>query len=92
MDSSEKPKILSDADIKWESRKLGTMVGLCAVFIASVIGGKTLSLAPRTNMISAAATGGVTGYMWHGFTRQAYQKQRHQLLEEASSKGVIPEF
>ncbi|KAJ2815704.1 hypothetical protein IWW50_006747, partial [Coemansia erecta] len=84
--------IMSDSDIAWESRKLGAMVGVCAVFIASVIGGKTLGLSPRTNMISAAATGGVTGYMWHGFTRQAYQKKRHQLLEEASAKGIIPEF
>ncbi|KAJ1847133.1 hypothetical protein H4S02_004319 [Coemansia sp. RSA 2611] len=82
---------MGDKEIEWESRKLGAMVGVCASFIAMVIGGKTLSLSPRLNMMSAAATGGVTGYMWHGFTRQAYQQKRRRLLEEASAKGIIPD-
>ncbi|KAJ2456034.1 hypothetical protein EV183_000377 [Coemansia sp. RSA 2336] len=85
---------MSDKEIEWESRKLGSMVGLCAIFIASVVGSKMLSLPRRANAVSAVgnvATGGVTGYMWHGFTRQAYQKKRIQAMKEASSKGIIPD-
>ncbi|KAJ2161276.1 hypothetical protein GGF46_001618 [Coemansia sp. RSA 552] len=84
--------ILSDKEIEWESRKLGAMVGACAVFIASVVGGKTLGLSARVNTASCVVTGGLTGYMWYGFTRQAYQKKRYQLLEESSTKGTIPAF
>ncbi|KAJ2792161.1 hypothetical protein H4R21_006200 [Coemansia helicoidea] len=83
---------MSDAEIEWESNKLGAMVGLCSIFVASVIGGKMLRLGARANAISAVATGATTGYMWHGFTRQAYQRKRHQLLAECSEKGVVPEF
>ncbi|KAI9477485.1 hypothetical protein BX667DRAFT_496714 [Coemansia mojavensis] len=91
MEKGSSLRIMSDKEIEWESRKLGSMVGLCAVFIASVVGSKMLSLPRRANAVSAIATGGVTGYMWHGFTRQAYQKKRIQALKEASSKGIIPD-
>ncbi|KAJ2616082.1 hypothetical protein H4S08_000957 [Coemansia sp. RSA 1365] len=92
MEKSEKPKIMSDSEIEWESTKLGAMVGVCSLFIASVLGGKALGLSNRVNAYSSVVTGAVTGYMWHGFTRQAYQKKRHQLLAEASAKGIIPDF
>ncbi|KAJ1900689.1 hypothetical protein LPJ81_003893, partial [Coemansia sp. IMI 209127] len=74
--------ILSDDEIKWESRKLGAVFGFSAMFVAMVFGSKALGLSPRMNAASSAATGGVSGYMWHGFTRQAYQKKRRQLLIE----------
>ncbi|KAJ1887780.1 hypothetical protein LPJ66_008932 [Kickxella alabastrina] len=83
---------MSDEEIDWESRKLGTMYGFCALFVASVMGNKALGLKPKMNAFSSVATGAVTGYMWHGFTRQAYQKKRLQMLEEASASGTIPSF
>ncbi|KAJ2778171.1 hypothetical protein H4R18_004763 [Coemansia javaensis] len=92
MEDPAKPKVMSDARIEWESRKLGAMVGFCSIFVASVIGGKALGLGARANAASSIATGIVTGYMWGGFTRQAYQKKRHGLLEECSAKGIVPEF
>ncbi|KAJ1820711.1 hypothetical protein GGH91_003693 [Coemansia sp. RSA 2671] len=92
MDLSKSTKILSDDEIFYESRKLGFVCGVCTMFVASVFGGKVLSLKPRMNALSSIATGAVTGYMWHGFTRQAYQKKRRQLLQEASDKGTAPDF
>ncbi|KAJ2745029.1 hypothetical protein GGI20_002477 [Coemansia sp. BCRC 34301] len=83
---------MGDDEIRWESRKLGVICGFCTMFVASMFGGKVLALKPRMNAVSSIATGAVTGYMWHGFTRQAYQKKRRQLLQEASVKGVTPDF
>ncbi|KAJ2706462.1 hypothetical protein FB645_001607 [Coemansia sp. IMI 203386] len=78
---------MSDKEINYESRKLGLIYGCCAVFVASVLGGKALGLKPKMNIFSSIATGAVTGYMWHGFTRQAFQKKRRQLLEDSSTSG-----
>ncbi|KAJ1730082.1 hypothetical protein LPJ61_003211 [Coemansia biformis] len=84
--------VMSDTQIEWESSKLGAMVGLCSIFVASVVGSKMLGLGARANAISSIATGAATGYMWHGHTRQAYQMKRHRLLEECSTRGVVPKF
>ncbi|KAJ2236017.1 hypothetical protein IWW45_002112 [Coemansia sp. RSA 485] len=81
---------MSDKEINYESRKLGLIYGCCAVFVASVLGGKALGLKPKMNIFSSIATGAVTGYMWHGFTRQAFQKKRRQLLEDSSTSGSAP--
>ncbi|KAI8324785.1 hypothetical protein GQ54DRAFT_47645 [Martensiomyces pterosporus] len=92
MDVTNKNKILTDEEINWESRKLGAMYGFSALFVASLFGGRVLGLTPKMNAFSSAGTGAVTGYMWHGFTRQAYQKRRHQLLEESSARGSAPDL
>ncbi|KAJ1648358.1 hypothetical protein J3B02_004431 [Coemansia erecta] len=81
---------MSDDEINYESRKLGLVYGCCAVIVASVLGNKALGLKPKINMFSSIATGSVTGYMWHGFTRQAFQKKRRQLLENSSTSGSVP--
>ncbi|KAJ1804909.1 hypothetical protein LPJ75_005464, partial [Coemansia sp. RSA 2598] len=78
---------MSDGEISYESRKLGLIYGFCATFVASVLGSKALGLKPKMNMFSSIVTGAVTGYMWHGFTRQAFQKKRRQLLENSSTSG-----
>ncbi|KAI9502990.1 hypothetical protein BX070DRAFT_225997 [Coemansia spiralis] len=82
-------KILSDDEINWESRKLGAIYGFSTLFVASLFGSKVLSLSSKMNFFSSVATGAVTGYMWHGFTRQAYQKKRLQLLLEKSEESDI---
>ncbi|KAJ2785930.1 hypothetical protein GGI15_001770 [Coemansia interrupta] len=83
---------MSNEEINWESRKLGLMYGFSALFVASLLGSKALGLKPKMNAFSSVVTGAVTGYMWHGFTRQAFERKRRQLLEDASASGSIPEF
>ncbi|KAJ1958517.1 hypothetical protein DL89DRAFT_2863 [Linderina pennispora] len=86
MDIGSRDKILTDDEISWESRKLGALYGFSALFVASVFGSRALSLGSKANAFSSAATGAVTGYMWSGFTRQAYEKRRRQLIEESQKE------
>ncbi|KAJ2082944.1 hypothetical protein H4R24_001214 [Coemansia sp. RSA 988] len=56
MEKPGKLKIMSDQEIEWESSKLGAMVGVCSLFIASVLGGKALGLSNRVNAYSSVGT------------------------------------